>query len=63
MMAKYKITFDFIVNDIDSDGKWRSDYLDNNDKGFTRDEAEHIAQELKAMSFPYQNRNVIVIEM
>ena len=59
----YKVTFDFRINDFDSDGKWHNDYLDNNGEGFTYEEAEDLAQHLRGMSFPYQNDNVKIEEV
>ena len=48
-MKRYKVEYEFKYADADiSDGKYHIDYLDNNGCGFTFDEAEHIASELRA---------------
>lgn len=60
---KYRVEFEFMVADVEvSDGKWHKDYLDNNGAGFTLDEAEVVACDLRASSVCY-NRNVDVVEM
>ena len=62
-MTRYKITFEYIVNDLDSDGKWYKDCLDNDGEGFTYDQASDEAFRLRSMSFPNQNRNIKIVEM
>lgn len=48
-MKKYKVVFEFMYADADvSDGKWHKDYLDNNGAGFTFEEAEDVASEIRA---------------
>lgn len=39
----YKVTFDF----LNTAGDWITTYLDNNGDGFTLEDAEHIAYQLK----------------
>ena len=46
---KYKVEFEFMYVDADvSDGKWHKDTLDNNGAGFTLEDAERVACELRA---------------
>lgn len=60
---RYKVTFEFMVADAEvSDGKWHSDFLDNNGEGMTFEDAERTACELRAQSVTY-TRNVDVVEM
>lgn len=40
---KYKVTFEF----RNSLGEWETDYLNNNGYGFTLNDAEHIAYQLR----------------
>lgn len=48
-MKKYQVRYEFRYADVDvSDGKYHVDYLDNNGAGFTFEEAEHVASELRA---------------
>ena len=48
-MKKYQVRYEFRYADVDvSDGKYHVDYLDNNGTGFTFEEAEHVASELRA---------------
>ena len=49
----YKVTFDF----LNTAGDWITTYLDNNGDGFTLEDAEHIAYQLKHHK---GNRNVNV---
>lgn len=62
-MTKYKITYESLINDIDSDGKWRKETDDNKGQGYELDEAADAASQLKAMSFPTQNSNIKILEM
>ena len=53
-MARYRVDFEFMIADADiSDGKWHRDFLDANGEGFTFEEAERIAGELRASSLHY----------
>ena len=48
-MKRYQVRFEFRYADADiSDGKYHVDYLDNNGEGFTFEEAERVACELRA---------------
>ena len=49
----YKVTFDF----LNAAGDWITTYLDNNGDGFTLEDAENIAYQLKQHK---GNRNVNV---
>lgn len=51
----YKVTFDF----RNSLGEWKTDYLNNNGDGFTLEDAEHIAYQLRQSG----ERNVIIEEL
>ena len=53
-MKKYRVEFEFMVSEADiTDGKWHKDYLDNNGEGFTFDEAERVACDLRGTSVCY----------
>lgn len=53
-MNKYKVVFEFMCADADvSDGKWHKDYLDNNGDGFTFEEAEDVASEIRTSTIQY----------
>lgn len=54
---KYKVVFEFKWFGADSDGLWHCDSVDNNGKGFTKEEAERIAQEINGREW---NRNAKV---
>lgn len=41
--AKYMVRFDF----LNEEREWKPGYISNNDKGFTRDEAEYIVQDMR----------------
>lgn len=48
-MKKYRVEFEFMYAEPDiSDGKCHMDYLDNKGEGFTFEEAERIACEVRA---------------
>lgn len=55
MKKLYKVIFDFYNNR----GEWKTDYLNNNDDGFTLEDAEYIAYQLRQEG----NRNVIIEEL
>lgn len=62
-MKKYRVEFEFKVADVDaSDRRWHKDYLDNNGAGFTFEQAELVACDLRAGNVCY-HRNVNVVEM
>lgn len=62
-MAKYRVEFEFKVVDYEvSDGKWHKDFLDNNGKGFTFEDAEKLAGDLRYNEFVH-HRNVDVVEI
>ena len=49
---KYRVDYEFMILDPDiTDGKWHQDFLDNNGAGFTFEEAEHCACELRASQY------------
>lgn len=41
--AKYMVRFDFLTEERE----WKPGYISNYDKGFTRDEAEYIVQDMR----------------
>lgn len=48
-MKKYKVNYEFKIADVDiCDGKWHKDCLDNNGAGYTFEEAENAACNLRA---------------
>lgn len=48
-MARYRVEFEFMIKDAEiSDGEWHRDFLDANGEGFTFEEAERIAGDLRA---------------
>ena len=50
-IKKYRVEFEFMYMEPDiTDGKWHQDYLDANGEGFTYEEAEHVAQEIRRSS-------------
>ena len=60
---RYAVIFEFTILDPEiSDGKWHKDYLNNDEKGFTFEEAESVAGDLRISSVSY-NRNVEVVEL
>lgn len=60
---RYQVNFEFTILDPEiSDGKWHKDYLNNNGEGFTFEEAEDIACQLRSSDL-MPHRNVEVIEM
>lgn len=51
---KYRIEFEFMNTDVETtDGKWHKDFLDNNGAGFTFEDAEYVACELRASTISY----------
>lgn len=59
----YRVEFEFMLNDIEiTDHKWHKDFLDNNGDGFTFEEAERLACELRYDEF-FRTRNIDVVEM
>lgn len=62
-MARYRVDFEFRCIDLEiSDGKWHKDFLDNNGAGFTFEEAEEVACELRASTIQ-DTRWAEVVEM
>lgn len=48
-MKTYKIWFTFLNTGRDTDAVWHRDFLDNNGKGFTAEQAKWFADDLKRM--------------
>ena len=60
---RYQVNFEFTILDSEiSDGKWHKDYVNNNGAGFTFEEAEDVACQLRVSNL-MPHRNVEVIEM
>ena len=48
-MERYRVDYEFRYCDLDvSDGKFHKDFLDNNGVGFSFEDAERVACELRA---------------
>ena len=53
-MTKYKVNFEFMMKDSAiTDNVFHKDYLDNNGDGFTLEEAENVAFDLRINSLCY----------
>lgn len=44
---KYRVWFSFCNLGFNTDFRWHRDFLDNNGKGFTAEEARNIVKDLK----------------
>ena len=59
---KYRVWFNFCNLGNDSDFAWHRDFLDNNGKGFTAEEARNVAKDLQE-SRVAKVKNVMFEEM